>query len=290
MNRSKTLIQEQHIQVTSADSNAAEILANASGLSKQQIKQAMLKGAVWITRGKQTTRLRRAKKTLKVNDVLHLYFNQQVLSQSIEPPQLLHDAGEFSIWYKPYGVLCQGSKWGDHTTINRYAEQYLTPQRPAFIVHRLDRATRGLMVIAHSKSTAANLSAQFEARNTKKYYQAIVQGQFPAEKSVTSPIDEKSASSHMTCLEYDQTANRSLIEVHIETGRKHQIRIHCNELGFPIIGDRLHGCQIQKQQEHQKHQEDLQLCACGLSFVHPISGEILQFELPQQYRLILKHT
>ena len=64
-----------------------------------------------------------------------------------------------SIWYKPYGIYCQGSKWGDHHTIHRMAEQQL--QRPCFIVHRLDRATTGLVIVAHKKKIAAALAALF---------------------------------------------------------------------------------------------------------------------------------
>ncbi len=54
----------------------------------------------------------------------------------------------------PYGMLSQGSKWSDHCTIARFAQQHLTPERPVFIVHRLDRAATGLILIAHSKKTS----------------------------------------------------------------------------------------------------------------------------------------
>ncbi|WP_394147851.1 RluA family pseudouridine synthase [Shewanella atlantica] len=273
---------EIHIKVSSLDDDAAALLALESGLSKQIIKQAMNKGAVWLTRGKQTQRLRRAKRALKIGDELHLYYNQQVLAQEVENAELIADEGLYSLWYKPYGMLCQGSKWGDHTTINRYVETHLTPQRPAFIIHRLDRAATGLVLIGHSRQTTAALAKLFEQRSLDKYYQVIVEGQFSHNgtgESVTidSEVDGKPARSHATLLKYDASQNRSLVQVKIETGRKHQIRIHMASIGHPVVGDRQHGIADDSE-------VNLQLTSCYLKFPCPITGKQREFELPQRLR------
>lgn len=191
--------------------------------------------------------------------------------------ELLFDEGDYSLWYKPYGMLCQGSKWGDHATINRYAELNLKPQRPAFIVHRLDRAASGLVLLAHSKKAAAALANMFERRLVEKYYQVIVEGQCPQQQTIDTPIDGKNAVSHAQLLKYDESTNRSLVKVVIETGRKHQIRRHMASIGFPIVGDRLHGQALEGE-------IDLQLTSCFLKFECPISNTIKVFELPQKYR------
>lgn len=266
---------EKHLTIDKSEGTAVEKLAKATGLSKQRIKQAMQKGAVWITRGSKTKRLRRATKSLQAGETLHIYYDEHVLGQIPSTPDLIADEGAYSIWYKPYGMLSQGSKWSDHCTVVRWAEQHLSPQRPAFIVHRLDRAATGLILIAHEKKSAAALSALFQSRDIEKHYRAIVHGEFPADKqTMNSSIDGKPAISHVQLLEYDKGVNRSLVEVKIETGRKHQIRRHLSESGFPIVGDRLYG-EDKKNDEH----EDLQLTAFTLAFQCPVTGSQRKYQL-----------
>ena len=150
-----------HIEINCTDKTAVDILGESTELTKQAIKQAMTKGAVWLSRKQGTQRVRRASKLLKPGDRLHIYYDEAVLEQHPACAVLISDEGLYSIWCKPYGMLSQGSKWGDHCTINRWIEKNLQPQRPAFIVHRLDRAATGLMIIAHQKKIAAYFSELF---------------------------------------------------------------------------------------------------------------------------------
>jgi len=287
--------QEFHLTISDHGQSALDCLADQTPLSRQQLKLAMHKGALWITpsaatsnsegrqHSKHTRRLRRGKKALSAGDQLHLYYNETLLQQTPPSATLIEDAGAFSVWQKPYGMLSQGSKWSDHCTLTRWAEQQLTPERPAFLVHRLDRATNGLMVIAHSKTCARALARAFEERHTKKRYQAIVEGQFPeASTSSQEPIDDRAAISHFQRLDFDALNNRSLIDIDIETGRKHQIRRHLSALGFPIIGDRLHGNGVETD-------VDLQLCAYHLSFPDPLdpAAPRRQYNLRQEQKLSL---
>jgi 23S rRNA-/tRNA-specific pseudouridylate synthase len=279
---------ECHLVVEQQASNAVELLANATGFSKQHIKQVMQKGAVWLEEKKtgKPRRLRRAKKVPAVGDELHLYYDKKVLEAIPAPPQLIADEGEYSVWYKPYGLLSQGSKWGDHCTVQRWVEQNLQPQRSAFVVHRLDRAATGLIIIAHKKGIATELSAQFAQREMEKRYQVIVHGQFPEgswPKKIDSDIDGRDARSHAKLLKYDAEKNRSLLEVRIDTGRKHQIRKHLLSIGFPVVGDRLYG----EEDSQEKGEEDLQLTACRLTFVCPVTKQEKSFLLPESLMLEL---
>ena len=273
---------EYHLDIVDDAVDPVALLAFESGLSKQKIKQAMQKGAVWITDNKGTQRLRRQSKKLNSGTTLHFYCDLDVLNGVTEDAVLITDEGDYSVWYKPRGMLSQGSKWGDHCAINRWVEQHLEPQRPAFTVHRLDRFASGLILIAHKKKTATLLSNLFQKKEINKQYKVIVHGEFPAEiVTYKNNIDDKHAVSHVSLLEFNKENNASLVQVDIETGRKHQIRIHLSEAGFPVIGDRLYG----KDDEGI----DLQLTAYKLSFISPIDGKEKLYILNKELQPTIKN-
>jgi tRNA pseudouridine32 synthase/23S rRNA pseudouridine746 synthase len=287
-------ITENNIYVNSDDINSLTALTalfdslakTDQALSKAQLKQAISKGALWLTRGKHTQRLRRLKRAMQQGDELHFYYNEAVLTSEVPEAVLIGDESDYSVWYKPFGMLSQGSKWSDHCTIARFVQQYFPFERAAFIVHRLDKAATGLILIAHSKKAAQALSAMFESRTTndnslEKYYQIIVHGNHSVNEQpqvITSDVDGKSARSTFRCLTYDKTKEQSLIEVKIDSGRKHQIRIHAASVGLPIVGDRLHGI------ADNNEALNLQLCAVSLSFICPMTEQIKCFELPEELR------
>lgn len=244
--------------------------ADGLSLSRQGIKQIMQKGCVWLETDSYTQRLRRAKKALKQGNTLHCYYDEDVL-RSIPPvATLISDEGEYSLWNKPSGMLSQGSKWGDHCTIYRWAEKHLTPERAGFIVHRLDRAASGLIIIAHKKKIAAQFSTMFKNKEIEKHYSVKVKGnfsQFSHFNATVTTIDEmldgKNAVSHIFFIRYDESTDVSLLDVVIETGRKHQIRKHLSGAGYEVIGDRLYGSTVNPQ-------IDLQLMAVSLQFKCPV--------------------
>jgi len=264
---------ESHVQIEDEGAEIVGLLAAESGMSRRRIKDAMQKGAVWHTGAKGTRRVRRQKQ-LSAGDQVHLYYDEDVLGEDPTPPELVSDEGAYSVWNKPYGMRSQGSKWGDHCTITRWAEGNLKPSRPAFIVHRLDRAASGLILVAHEKKIATRLSKLFETRSIEKRYRVLVHGKIEETDTpilIDQPIDGREARSRYQTLGYDEAAERSEVEIKIETGRKHQIRIHMASLGFPVVGDRLYG--------RLDDSEDLQLKAVSLSFVCPVENRRKVFEI-----------
>ena len=271
---------EKHIEIDQANVTAVDVISSHTQLSKQTIKQTMSKGAVWLSRGKHTQRLRRASRKLNKGDTLHLYYNAKILATQSPQASLIADEGDYSVWYKPCGMLSQGSKWSDHCTISRWASQHLKPERSAFIVHRLDRAATGLILLAHTKKATTALTQLFQQRAISKRYQAIVHGNFPASPEVltiNNLIDNKPAISHIRLIEYSETKDCSLVSIDIETGRKHQIRKHLASAGFPILGDRLYG-------NENEFTTDLQLTAVSLRFNCPLHNTPRHYSLDSNRR------
>ena len=263
---------------------ASELLSHHTNLSQTKIKDAMQKGATWLHRGKSKRRLRRSSKPLKIGDKLELNYNPEILNQSVPEPQLIHDANDYSIWFKPYSLNCQGSRWGDFASINRWVEINSAKsgnERPVFLVHRLDRATTGLILLCHTKTAARAFSEMFAEGKMDKRYQAIVHGDFsvfPKDYEVNQEVDGKMALSIFSHVSYQN--GFSLVDVQLKTGRKHQIRQHLSALNFPIVGDRLYG-------DGEGDGRDLQLQSVSLAFECPITNKEQLFTVFNEQRLEL---
>jgi tRNA pseudouridine32 synthase/23S rRNA pseudouridine746 synthase len=271
--------QKFEFTVTRAEQTALDLLAEGTGLSKQRIKDAMNKGAVWWTLKGKTLRLRRATKVLYKGSKIQFFYDEQVLARKPESANLIYDGGNYSIWFKPAGMLSQGSQWGDHCSILRWVEVNGQPnegqrQRECFLVHRLDADAMGLIILAHDSQSAAKLSALFQARDMRKFYQAWVVDDcdvLTTGLTLNYELDGKSAITHIKKIRVEN--NKTLLDVHIETGRKHQIRRHLANIGHPIVGDKLYGT---------KSSSGLQLLAYRLEFVCPNTKQAVIVELPSE--------
>jgi len=183
---------------------------------------------------------------------------------------LLADRDAYSVWYKPAGLLSQGSRYGDHCAIERLAAKEL--HRPTSLVHRLDRETGGIMLLAHHQRAAAELGRLFRDRRIQKIYLALVLGTpQPAAGTIDIPLDGKAASStYATVARY---AGQSLVQVAIVSGRTHQVRRHLEAIGHPVIGDPRYGT-------GNKDTGGMRLVAYRLSFRCPFTGDQVDFRLP----------
>lgn len=259
--------------------HAAELLAARSGLSRRAVKEAMAKGAVWLRRGGSRRRLRRATKPLRVGDRVELYYDERVLKAEPPAARCLLERERFSVWLKPAGLLSQGTDYGDHCSLLRQVELHRRG-RGAHLVHRLDRETAGLVVLAHDSQAAAALSALFRTGAVAKRYHAVVLGDAAArlgeEGTLASDVGGKAARTAFRVLAVRSESGRAVsdVELLLGTGRTHQIRRQLAEAGLPVLGDPRYG-------RGNKNREGLQLTAHGLELVCPFTGEALKVELPE---------
>lgn len=223
---------------------AVDLLSAASNLPKLRLKEAMGKGAVWLrpARGKPQ-RLRRATAEVRAGDTLRLCYDEKILAAPVPMPVLLEDHRAFSLWFKPAGLLAQGTDFGDFCSLLRLVELHFHQKRKVFLVHRLDREVSGLVLIAHDPKSAARLSHCFAERQVAKSYLAGVRGRIAQgeELVMNANLDGKPALTRVMGLAHDQERNESLVLVKPETGRLHQIRRHLADHGTPILGDYRYG-------------------------------------------------
>ncbi|MBY4675283.1 RNA pseudouridine synthase [Marinobacterium sp. CAU 1594] len=202
-------------------------------------------------------------------------------------PEILYSDDQLVAVVKPAKQLSVPGKGPDKQDClwHRVQQQFPT----ARIVHRLDYATSGVMVLALTADSHRALSLQFQHRQTGKRYQAIVAGQLAqSEGTVELPLrcDWERRPLQMVCYEQGKPAQthwrrleavdgNSRVELLPITGRSHQLRVHMLSLGHPMLGDEFYAPEpIRKQSER------LLLHAEMLSVQHPISGEPLRFEKP----------
>ena len=191
---------------------------------------------------------------------------------------------------KPSGLLAVPGRGADKQDCLSVRVQARYPD--ALIVHRLDMATSGLMVMARGAAAQRELSKAFAARAVTKRYVALVAGRLEAPADgwgvIDLPIivdwpnrplrivDHQSGKPSLTrwrVLGHDETGLNTRVELEPVTGRSHQLRVHLRALGHPILGDALYA-----SPEVQALSGRLLLHACSLRFVHPLTGEALAFE------------
>lgn len=259
---------------------AVDVLAaHVSNVSKSKLKDAMTKGAVLLRRGKQAKRLRRAQADVLAGDRLELHYDDDILTRATLAASLVHDAGSYSVWFKPAGMLSQGNEWGDHLALLRVVELHFSQRRPVFLVHRLDREASGLVIIAHKQQAAAEFSQLIQQRKIEKRYRIMVKGLLSAELQQTAkvlePLDGKPCETKFTVLRTQQEPARTWLDIELITGRKHQIRRHFAAIGHPVMGDPQYG---------RNNQDDAGLALQAVQLRFQLKGQApLTVTLPPQF-------
>ena len=214
--------------------------------------------------------------------------------------KIIKSTKQYIIISKEAGMVVHpgaGNKSG--TLLNALLYEYpeLKKLPRAGIVHRLDKDTSGIMVVARNESGMQSLSEQISTRSIKRIYQAFTVGKIERSGKIEAPIGRhpknrqkqaiidsgREAISHYKVIE--SFGSYSHVEVSLETGRTHQIRVHMNHLGFPLIGDPLYGRRRRfAKNTHQKLREIIEsfprqaLHAAQLSFIDPATTKEVSFQ------------
>lgn len=208
----------------------------------------------------------------------------------LQPMELLHEDESLLVVVKPAGLLSVPGR-GEAGRIN-LAAQVQARWPDALAAHRLDQATSGLMLFARGAEAHRRLSMAFEARAVSKQYVAVVEGGVADEqgeiaaplivdwpnrpRQIVSLTDGKPALTRWRLLQ--RGATRSLLLLEPVTGRSHQLRVHLQSIGHPIVGDDLYGTAAGAC-------DRLLLHASRLVLAHPMRGQTLVFESPVPFAL-----
>ncbi len=220
------------------------------------------------------------------------------------PLDILYEDDVLVVLNKPPGLVVHPASGHERRTLVNALLHHCAGQlsgiggvaRPG-IVHRLDKETSGCMVVAKNDDTHLALSAQFASRKVEKVYHALLCGEMqrdqgeiraaiarhPSHRKRMAVDDEFGREARTSYKVLERLRGATLAEVSLHTGRTHQIRVHFQFLGFPLVGDATYG------NRHNQRLADLtgysaprvMLHAFRLAFVHPRTGKRLQFEAPR---------
>ena len=278
------------------------LVSRIPGGSRSQIQNWIRKGYMRINGTEVKTGY-----LVKPNDLITLNLPESVGGHPFPediPLDILYEDSHLAVINKPSGLVCHaGAGVRSGTLVNALLHRMGPletgdPERPG-IVHRLDKLTSGVMLVAKNTAAHRHLAQQFKDREIKKEYVALVYG-VPSPSSGTIDLalgrDPKNRKKISTRARRKRTAVThykvledfgfvSLLQVRIETGRTHQIRVHLAQKGHPVVGDSLYGTDRArslpaKLSHAAKELQRLFLHSRRLEFRHPRSGEILSFEAP----------
>jgi 23S rRNA pseudouridine1911/1915/1917 synthase len=203
---------------------------------------------------------------------------------------IVHEDEDLIIIDKPSGLLTIATDKEKRKTAYAILSDYVKKEDPdnkIFIVHRLDRETSGLLMFARNERIKQQIQETWETTISQRTYVAVVEGQVePPEGTVTSWLTESKAfivySSQNSQLgrkavthykKIGGNSTLSLLEVNLETGRKHQIRVHMQDIKHPVIGDSKYGATLNPIRRMGLH-------ARVLVFTHPRTGKLCRFATP----------
>lgn len=259
--------------------------------SRSEIKSALEKGSILLN-------AKKVKASVAVSEGDHITGSVSVSRETTLTPEsipikVVYEDESILIVDKAVGMVVHpgaGNKKGTlvHALLGR--GQALSSEGGSFrpgIVHRLDKETSGLLVVAKDNASHRHLQSQFAERSLTKVYTALVKGQVEFQEGhIRESIGRHAKIRHKMAVSTQETAKEAvteykvlkrfkratLLEVKILTGRTHQIRVHFAHLGYPVLGDEVYGT--------RKEGERLALHASRLAFEHPKTGYRMTFESP----------
>lgn len=288
------------------DQAAAELFADFSRARLQK----------WIRGGNLTVDGRPSKPTFKVNggEVLELEAlaerQGEVLAQAI-PIDVIHADADVIVLNKPAGLVVHPAAGNPDGTLQNallHFDADLAALPRAGIVHRLDKETSGVMVVARSLRAHTSLVRQLQTREMSRVYRAIAFGDIVSGGSVDAPIGRhprdrkrmavvtsgRPAVSHYRVLQ--RFGGSTYLEVSLESGRTHQIRVHMRHLGHPLVGDPVYGRGPRGRKQFSEAQFEAvktfprqALHARSLTLVHPDYEKAVRYQapLPEDFEALL---
>lgn len=209
--------------------------------------------------------------------------------------KLIYEDQDLLVIEKPVGILSVATHFEKKETLFVLLKNYFYP-RPIHVVHRLDQDTSGIMLFAFSEKGKTGLKKLFATHALKRQYVAIIEGHLENSSGTWKSYlyEDKNykvhTSSHasrgelaITHFEVENTSRSfSRLRLTLETGRKNQIRVHCQAAGHPIVGDHKYGAKTDQIRR-------LALHAASLEFKHPITGKEMKFisPIPDEFERIV---
>ncbi len=264
-------------------------------LSRTVIRKLIVAGAVYIN-GK---RVRIASRPLRGGEIVDLYWDSVKQTTKADanqflPLRILYEDDAVVCFDKPAGLPTQPTLDDARANLYQLAKNQMAELGKKYLGlhHRLDRDTSGVILFTVDKKHNQYFSTLFKEHQFSKLYVAIVHGKLKNQKgrleSYLAPVAKKGkrakfgsvrSGGKKAITDYHVLAsneNYSLVEVSIQTGRTHQIRVHFSEMGHPILGDTLYGSPSQNYDKCKRHM----LHAHALTFEHPVTHGIVRVESP----------
>jgi len=289
------------------------LIRHLKGVPKTHVYRIIRSGEVRVNKGRASADTR-----IEMGDVVRLppvRISDKVAEKAAQPaparefPLLLEDDALMAI-DKPAGVAVHGGSGVSFGVIEQLRQA--RPQAKLLeLVHRLDRETSGILLVAKKRSALKHLQDQFRERETGKTYLALVQGSWPEKLKVidsalhkfllpdgerrvkvTTPDDPDGMRSITLVKVAERLMGCTLLEVTIKTGRTHQIRVHLASMGHPIAGDDKYGDFEWNKNLSKQGFKRMFLHAWRLQFTHPVSGQRVELKsaMPAELNSFVQHV
>lgn len=294
---------------TVTEQEAGTRIDKLASLVFTDFSRAQLQG--WISDGSLlcNDKVQKSKQRVKVGDVLHLSTTLQQHSEDLPENiaiDVVYEDEAVLVINKPVGMVVHpgaGNQTGTlvNALLYHYPQQHHLPR--AGLVHRIDKDTSGLLLIGKTKPAQMALMDQLKDKSVYRHYQCVVAGDQASlmrHRRIDAPIGRhRNQRTKMTVMTAGRDAvthllevtalndNYTLLDVGLETGRTHQIRVHLSHISHPIVGDRVYGGRRQLRAGLSEAQRNIisnfprqALHAYALGFVHPTTGEDIEVTTP----------
>lgn len=273
------------------------LLQSMSKNSRNSVKSILTRGQVTVD-GKL---VKQHNHPLTPGQVVGVLGNKEAMQKTaLSGITILHEDEDIIVINKEAGLLSMATKDPTEMTAYRQLSQYVKEENRAnkiFVVHRLDRDTSGVMLFAKTEEVKESLQKDWKDIVKERIYTALVEGVIKDEEGTVSSWLTESKAMKVHSSSYDNggklavthykkirgNKDYTLLEVELETGRKNQIRVHMEEMGHPVAGDKKYGAKSNPMKR-------LGLHATTLALIHPRTGELISFtaKLPKVFLMYSK--